>query len=427
MMKGRYVMARVLPPNPNLDHLKNEAKSLLKAHREGDRSVCVTFRRLHRLKDATDEKVLAAEVSLNDAQFALAMDYGFTGWEDLRGHVIGLKGDPNFETEARPGAFLLDVDVSGKKNTNRFGYAYYQSLRSAGAACDYDAIMGDSGLAFILQADSVHTAWGKAVDQLDIGWWPLDGFGADMRLDFLGRASGSKFRALPCDEYRADPKAAYYRGFHGPIVEALQAGRCPVAVEGDIWVVTGYDDGEPPLIGQTSCQEGTHRARVKKWPWGVVIPGEATAALDRREADREALEFGVALIRDALGDRIPPNKLTGCKAFELWARLLRDDAHWGAHFYHGNVVWRLQENRASTVPYLRAMAGRHGGVVASHLETAAGIYEEVIRVAEEMDPGKEVMAARAGREALAGLVDRVAALEAKAAEAMEQATASMKG
>ena len=100
------------------------------------------------------------------------------------------KGDPAFETEARPGAFLLDVDVSGKKNTNRFGYAYYQSLRAAGAACDYDTVMGDSGLAFILQADSVHPAWGKPVDQLDIGWWPLDPFGAKMRLDFLGRASG---------------------------------------------------------------------------------------------------------------------------------------------------------------------------------------------------------------------------------------------
>ncbi len=270
----------------------------------------------------------------------LAMDYGFTGWEDLREMVVSLKGEPDFETDARPGAFLLDVEVSGKKGTNRFGYAYYQSLRVAGAACDYDTIMGDSGLAFILQADSVHTAWGKPVDQLDIGWWPLDGFGAEMRLDFLGRASGSEFRSLPCDEYRADPKAAFYRGFHGPIVEALQAGRCPVAVEGDIWVVTGYDDGEPPLIGQTSCQEGTHRARVKTWPWGVVIPGEATAAMDRGQADREALEFAVELMRDELGKRIPPNKLSGCKAFELWARLLRDDAALGAHFYHGNVVWR---------------------------------------------------------------------------------------
>lgn len=163
-------MARVLPPNPNLDHLKNEAKALLKAHREGERSICGTLRRLHRLKDASDEQILATEISLNDAQFALAMDYGFAGWEELRQMVVARKGDPDFETQARPGAFLLDVDVHGKKGTNRFAYGYYQSLRAAGAACDYDTIMGDSGLAFILQADTVHPAWGKPVDQLDIGW-----------------------------------------------------------------------------------------------------------------------------------------------------------------------------------------------------------------------------------------------------------------
>ena len=65
--------------------------------------------------------------------------------------------------------------------------------------------------------------------------------------------------------------------------------------------------------------------------------------------------------------------------------------------------------------------------VAAHLAKAANIYEEVIRVAEEMNPGKDVMAERPGREALAVLVDRVAALEVQAAREMEQAAAAMKG
>jgi hypothetical protein len=173
--------------------------------------------------------------------------------------------------------------------------------------------------------------------------------------------------------------------------------------------------------------EAVRPERLKTWPWRVLIPGESAAVTDRRQADREALEFAVAMIRDELGSKLPPNKLTGCKAFELWARLLRDDQHWGEHFYHGNVVWRLQENRASTVPYLRAMVQRHTGVAASHLQKAIGIYEEAIQVAEQMNPGKEVMAERPGREALAALVDQVAALEVQAAEAMEQAAASMKG
>lgn len=246
------------------------------------------------------------------------------------------------------------------------------------------------------------------------------------RLDFLGHTTGLEIRSLSGgEEYRTDARSMYYRRFHEPIVEALRAGRCPVAIEEDIRIVTGYDDGEPPLIGQLVCAEAKQLTRCRKWPWLVIIPGRSTAAMDRRQADREGLRFAVAMVRDELGERIPPNKLSGCKAFELWARLLRDDAHWGAHFYHANVVYRLQENRASTVPYLRAMAGRYDGEAASYLQKAAGVYEEAIQAAEQMNPGKEVMAERTGREALAGLVDRVAAMEMQAAEAMEQAAARM--
>jgi len=38
-------MKRLLPKEPHLDHLKNEAKALLKAHRDGDASVCETHGR----------------------------------------------------------------------------------------------------------------------------------------------------------------------------------------------------------------------------------------------------------------------------------------------------------------------------------------------------------------------------------------------
>ncbi len=80
-------MTRSLPSRPNLNHLKNEAKALLKTHAHGDVDCCGLLRHLHRFADEPDAAILAADVSLSDVQFALAMDYGFVSWRALKEHV----------------------------------------------------------------------------------------------------------------------------------------------------------------------------------------------------------------------------------------------------------------------------------------------------------------------------------------------------
>ena len=72
----------------DLEHLKNEAKALLKAHTRGDASVCDVFRRLNRFAHAADSQIFSAEIPLTEAQFALAMAYGFASWEALRKAVL---------------------------------------------------------------------------------------------------------------------------------------------------------------------------------------------------------------------------------------------------------------------------------------------------------------------------------------------------
>ncbi len=81
-------MVRFLPPEPNLDHLKNEAKALRKAHRRRDPEVCAVLRHVHRFREASDEEILAADVPLTQMQFALAREYGFGSWPELRSVVI---------------------------------------------------------------------------------------------------------------------------------------------------------------------------------------------------------------------------------------------------------------------------------------------------------------------------------------------------
>lgn len=60
----RFSASRALPPQPNLEHLRNEAKRRLQTLREG-----------------------SSAAQLSDAQFQLAREYGFSSWRDLKSEV----------------------------------------------------------------------------------------------------------------------------------------------------------------------------------------------------------------------------------------------------------------------------------------------------------------------------------------------------
>lgn len=76
---------RVLPPNPNLDHLKHQAKDLLKDHAARDRAVAQRIREfLPRFREAADREIFEAHLSLSDAQLAIAREYGFPSWTRLK-------------------------------------------------------------------------------------------------------------------------------------------------------------------------------------------------------------------------------------------------------------------------------------------------------------------------------------------------------
>jgi len=80
-------MARLLPPQPSVETLKKQAKSLLAEHKAGDASCCETLHLHSRFADASDPDILSAKVSLQQVQHALALDYGFEGWTALRAHA----------------------------------------------------------------------------------------------------------------------------------------------------------------------------------------------------------------------------------------------------------------------------------------------------------------------------------------------------
>lgn len=82
-------MPASLPPDASLTQLKNRAKTILKAHRRGDASVCDILRGLERFADEAEWQILDADVSLADVQHALARHYGFRNWRELKTHAEG--------------------------------------------------------------------------------------------------------------------------------------------------------------------------------------------------------------------------------------------------------------------------------------------------------------------------------------------------
>lgn len=75
---------RTLPPRPDLAQLKHQAKDLLHAHQRKDASACSVLRRLRRFEGADDSAILAGPLALHEAQYALAMEYGFASWNAMK-------------------------------------------------------------------------------------------------------------------------------------------------------------------------------------------------------------------------------------------------------------------------------------------------------------------------------------------------------
>jgi hypothetical protein len=79
---------RRLPSNPNLDHLKYQAKDLLKEHAARDAAAAQRIREFHpRFSRATDAEIFAAQLKLSDAQLTIAREAGFPSWARLKRHI----------------------------------------------------------------------------------------------------------------------------------------------------------------------------------------------------------------------------------------------------------------------------------------------------------------------------------------------------
>jgi hypothetical protein len=79
---------RRLPSNPDLDHLKYQAKDLLKEHAARNAGAAQRLREFHpSFHRATDAEIFAAHLKLSDAQLTIARESGFPSWPRLKRHI----------------------------------------------------------------------------------------------------------------------------------------------------------------------------------------------------------------------------------------------------------------------------------------------------------------------------------------------------
>jgi ankyrin repeat protein len=113
-----------LPPNASLDHLKYQAKDLLKEHAARDPQAAQRLREFHPNFDkSTDAQIHKAKLKLSDAQLAIARERGFASWARLKRHIekptladnLDLKPHERIEDSTfRRAVDLLDTgDVNG--------------------------------------------------------------------------------------------------------------------------------------------------------------------------------------------------------------------------------------------------------------------------------------------------------------------------
>jgi hypothetical protein len=331
-----------------------------------------------------------------------------------------------------PEAAMLEDVPPGGPGVNSYARGLETVLNYVGTSADADTITGDSGIAFITMSEE----GGPLVEgAVDVGWWPMASWGLEMRLDFLAQTVGRQIRLLPADAaaYRSDPVANYRDHFESEVRASIAARKPVLVVHDACFVVYGYDEKEPPLLGNWAAEDEPQTIRIERWPWSLILLGEATERLDRKAADLAALRHAVALAKDELDVKLPAYwaewepvtaRYTGQKSYALWATMLRDTEHLGQARWHSNMVFHLRLNRGSAVRYLRAMANRHPEKVAAHLLAAADLYEQVLALLKTADTSQAAMMSEEGREKLAKLSESMAQVEARAVQEIEKALAA---
>lgn len=311
---------------------------------------------------------------------------------------------------------------------------------------DYDTLMGDSGMAFVWQAEALHKIGGKVEKFLKANW----PFSFVTRVDFLSQTLGHRLRLEYLPDYACGPASLHTFNYERvlPMIEAeVKAGRPVLGLDSSSMVVTGYklysDGNLDCFFVHWPGPRADRLSEFQEYLVGVVALGEPVPQLDRKEADRAAIQHAVLLGQDALfqgasfpevpdagGDSDCPPKpedvvtsrtyYTGRESFALWKDSIKDETE-DAYENRGYAYRNLALLRRSAPVYLRAMALRHPEAVAKALNQAADAYDLVLKQLPDFSNYDPAHPPEETRQEVADRISRIAELEAKAIISLDEA------
>ncbi len=315
---------------------------------------------------------------------------------------------------------------------------------------DYDTLMGDSGMAFVWQAEALHKKGGKVEKFLKANW----PFSFVTRVEFLSQTVGRRLNLEYLPDYACGP--ASLRAFNYehvlPAIEAeVKAGRPVLGLDSSSMVVSGYKRASDGILDCFFVHwpgPGADRlSEFQEYLVGVVAAGEPVPQRDRKEADRLAIQHAVSLGRETLFNRVSfpeaagadgdsgciptpedvvPSRTyyTGRESFAVWRDSIKDETS-QAYEDRGYAYRNLAILRRSAPVYLRAMALRHPQDVATALNQAVDFYDLVLKELPDLTHYEPAQPSEETRQEVADRISRIAELEAKAITSLNDAEASM--
>ena len=146
-------MSKQLPPHPNLEQLKKQAKDLRKAHGSADADAAARIKgHLPRLADSSVQETLESDLSLQEAQHVIAREYGCKHWEMLQAVVEADLGTVTVVDDRGLQTLMRELDykdlvraLKGVSEEARARFMTNMSARVRGwTASEVELLKGDS-------------------------------------------------------------------------------------------------------------------------------------------------------------------------------------------------------------------------------------------------------------------------------------------
>jgi hypothetical protein len=386
-------MSRTLPLRPDFTQLRHQAKDLRRAHGRRESAACPVLRRLRRFASASEADILAQPLALHEAQYALAMEYGFASWNALKRYVEKVSGRPSPVRREKDRTYVAGLEkhpiASGDCEHENSVLACLAGVMAAlGEDMSYEYLTGASGAAFRVQLHQPN--WCPSAACAPCGYDCVPGAmkvtgcrmtWIDTQRDgkWLGDGVEKAVRAVAANVDRGVPvilagkEAGLIVGYHtdGKLVVR------PYAYEEE-----GYKDAE--VFGAAGALPAALNDLVaaNDWAWGVGVIEPEDVPQDRREAVANSLRLAVRL---ATTERFG-EYLSGFAALRQWADGLMEesrfagltDENWfGIAHANGYCYGCLWASRKTAEKYLREAAAEYKGAVPKQLLEIAELYKQV--------------------------------------------------